>query len=228
MSSVNLEILDLGTISYQQALAIQKRAQEQLICDGISEKIFFCEHPPTLTYGASTELEQVLLKSEAQIRDSGLVLCQTDRGGNITYHGPGQLLIYPILKISLRKADVDWYLRTLEKIVIKTLLGFQVESLCIPSRTGIWTSPTQKICSLGVRFSRWCSMHGLSINLTKNSEQGFKLIHPCGILGVSASSIEACTGLAPDRQQVIKSLSDNLISSFYDEFKLRFKLELAK
>lgn len=211
-------ITDLGTdIDYQQAWDLQKDCQNKLINKLGPESILFCEHSPTLTYGSSAELEKVLLISKQELDNKNIKLIKSDRGGNITYHGPGQLVCYPIIDLSIRRPDINYYLRTIEKIVLKTLFSLGIQASCIKDKTGIWTSENEKICSIGVRFSRWCSMHGFSLNLRSNCQQGFSLIHPCGMNNITASSIQSCTGLAPDRQQVIDLLTENILQSFYTE-----------
>ncbi len=202
-------------VCYVESWDLQKQLQQKLIEGTGPEHILFCEHSPTLTYGSSAKLEEVLLCTPESLRKQNIELVKTDRGGNITYHGPGQLVCYLIMNLTLRKPDVDHYLRSIEAVLIKSLSQLAVKATCIPNKTGIWTSESQKICSIGVRFSRWCSMHGFSLNLSSECYQGFSLINACGMNNITATSIQECTGLAPDRQQVIDLLTENILQYFY-------------
>lgn len=198
----------------------QRELQQALVSGSKQEAILFCEHTPILTYGSSSELHKVLLASPLELERAGIKLSKTDRGGNITYHGPGQLVCYLILDLKKRKQDVSWYLRSLEQAVIELLSSYEVVAMTMPEQTGVWTSKSQKICSIGVRISRWCCMHGIALNIEQSALQGFKQIVPCGISGAEAVSIQDFTDLIPDRPVLIERLSKILLKRFYTDFHL--------
>ena len=195
----HLVIRDLGRCSYQYAWEIQKDLQRKLI-DGVGqETLLLCEHDPVITLGTSAK-DQHLLVSQARLEELGVSITKTERGGDITYHGPGQLVAYPLLDLRNKRRDVGWYMRSLEQAVINTLRHFDIEGIQVPGKTGVWTKPTvnaidfqpRKVASIGVRISRWCTMHGLALNVYRHPEapDGFSLITPCGLHGVEMSWLE--------------------------------------
>lgn len=221
--AISIKIEDLGIIKYQDAWDKQRKVQSELISGSNSEAILFCEHPLVLTYGSSSELSEVLLSSQEVLAHKGVEIIKTDRGGNITSHGPGQLVTYLILDLKKRRQDVSWYLRSLEDSIIELLLSYKIEAMTIPSQTGVWFSKNEKICSIGIRISRWCTMHGLALNISSVSEIGFKDIIPCGIGGARAISIEAINGKIPSRNELISSLSSILLRKFFEDFSLSYQ-----
>lgn len=211
---------NLGVIDYQLAWDLQRQIQSDLIRGSQQEAFLFCEHPPVLSYGSSCELSSVLLTKTEELQRKGIQLIKTDRGGNITYHGPGQLVCYIMIDLKKRRQDVSWYLRSLEQAVLELLSSHGVKAFCVPAKTGVWTSDTDKICSIGVRISRWCTMHGLSLNFSRVGENGFKDIIPCGISDAKATSIEAFKGDSPPVNELIEQLSAIFVQRFYSDFSL--------
>lgn len=171
----------LGRISYQDALAVQEDERKN-IGDKLGT-VFFLEHHPIITYGKSKGKENLLSESDIEI-------VETNRGGDITYHGPGQLVCYPIINLKKIKTDVHWYMRTLEKIIIEYLSTLNIIGFQIEGKTGVWVNDDKKIASIGVHFSRWVSMHGFSLNLKKVPPFGFDLINPCGFKSESIEWVE--------------------------------------
>lgn len=223
--TIALKIEDQGLIDYQQAWELQRELQSALIGGSNREALVFCEHHPVLTYGGSSELARVLLAKPEELQQKSISLFKTDRGGNITFHGPGQLICYLIIDLKKRRQDVAWYLRTLEQAIVELLSQYHIKAFCLPSKTGVWVSETTKICSIGIRISRWCCMHGISLNLSKGSEQGFEQIIPCGIEGAKVTSIESLIGRSPSQSEVIERLSDILLKLLYENFGLPYQLE---
>lgn len=222
---IALCIEDLGILDYQEAWDKQRLLQSNLVAGSNKEFFLFCEHPPVLSYGSSTDLSQVLRSEVNRLKSEGIQLIKSDRGGNITYHGPGQLVCYAILDLRKRHQDVSWFLRSIEGIVIDLLKSYKIESFVIPSQTGVWTSKKDKICAIGIRISRWCTMHGFALNLGRSSESGFNHIVPCGIQNSEAVSIESITGKSPPKKELIEGISALLIKAFYEDFNLNYQLE---
>lgn len=195
-SDTPIEVLYLGRTRYSETWELQKKLQRELI-DGIgAEKLLLCEHHPVVTTGKSTKAGNLLI-SEELLRAKNIELFAVERGGDVTYHGPGQIVGYPILNLNHYRRDVAWYMRTLEQVIIELLQQFGVPGERRDGRTGVWTkpsydgtvSPERKIASIGVRISRWCTMHGFALNVL-DCTQGFSNINPCGFTDIEVTSIE--------------------------------------
>lgn len=195
--------LSLGLTPYHEAWELQQQFQQQLISGSNSEQIITCEHPLVITLGRSAKRENILLP-EATLAAAGIQVLEIERGGDVTLHNPGQLVIYPILNLTNYRRDVGWYLRSLEEIVIRTLFTIGLEGFRITGRTGVWVRSTdgvsRKIASIGVRISRWCTLHGLAFNIN-NDLNHFSLIHPCGFREIEMTSVarEMAKGQLPSR-----------------------------
>ncbi|RIL10684.1 MAG: hydrolase, partial [Proteobacteria bacterium] len=195
-----LEWIDLGLCRYQLAWELQKKRQSALIDGSGAECAIICEHLPVITLGRSTKASSLLVP-EAAIAEKGIELFEVERGGDATYHGPGQLILYPILNLNLRKRDVGWYMRSLEQVILDLLDHFGIKGVRVPGKTGVWTEKIgndslkagKKIASLGVRISRWCTLHGISLNVG-GSLDGFSLINPCGFSDITVTSMSAELG----------------------------------
>lgn len=183
-----LRVLELGLKPYREVWDLQKKLQAELIAGTGEQTLIICEHSPVITLGTSAEASNVLAR-EDELKTHGIEVIKIERGGDVTYHGPGQLVAYPILNLNYYRRDVDWYLRQLEQIIIDTLADCGVTGMRIPGKTGVWTSDTKKIASIGVRLSRWCTMHGLSLNV-QDCSVGFNLINPCGFRDIEMTSLE--------------------------------------
>ncbi len=190
---------DLGRVSYQKAWDYQqqlldqaialKRHNRQLSASDADWKqqqhhLLFCDHPPVYTLGKSGKKEHLLL-NEIQLNEQGFEFFKINRGGDITYHGPGQVIAYPIFDLEEFFTDVHRYVRTLEEVVIRMLAEYGIEGGREDGYTGVWlagtaSSPKRKICAIGVHLSRWVSMHGFALNVKTNLGH-FKNIVPCGI-----------------------------------------------
>jgi lipoate-protein ligase B len=194
------EIRDLGLIDYDAAWALQKERQRGLIDSTSDEVLFICEHPPVITLGNGANVEN-LLASEESLAARGISVRRVERGGDVTFHGPGQLVAYPIVDLRRRKTDVGWYMRLLESCIITALKACNIQATQIAGKTGVWvlddSAPGavggRKIASIGVRLSRWCTMHGLALYLTPQL-QGFNQINPCGMPGIEVTSVEQLGG----------------------------------
>jgi len=177
--------------------------------------LLFCEHPPTYTLGKSGRPEHLLL-DEAGLAAHGATFHRINRGGDITFHGPGQLVAYPILDLENFRPDIHWYLRALEEAVIRTLAEYGLAAGRIAGLTGVWLGwepgapDPRKICALGVRCSRWTTLHGLALNVNTDLRY-FDYIVPCGIADKAVTSLQAELGRALDLADVQTRLQAQLL-----------------
>ena len=187
----SLLITDLGLISWADAYALQQRLVGARKAGAISDVFLLCEHPHVITFGRNANRAN-LLASEHVLRQKGVELHATNRGGDVTYHGPGQIVGYPILNLNYIKRDVGWYVRTLEEAMIRASADFGVTAFRVAGKTGIWvqTGETEeKLAAIGVHISRWITSHGFAFNVSTDLGY-FDLIVPCGIVGRKATSLE--------------------------------------
>src|SRR5579859_5217289 len=183
---------DLGTIGYRQAWAVQERAHEEVLAGG-EERVFFVEHPPVITFGRRPNIARNLLASNEQLAKLGVEVVQSDRGGDITFHGPGQLVAYPIIRLNDHGFSVGGYVHTLERVIVATLDELGIRSSSDPAAVGVWTDvpscgSSGKICAIGVRIKRGVSLHGIALNVTTDLSY-FDLIVPCGLQGRGVTSM---------------------------------------
>ena len=232
-----IKVIDLGQIDYQEGWDYQEKLFKEVIDLKLANRdkpeaeqvltpnyVLFCEHPHVYTLGKSGKQENLLL-DEAGLEDKEATYYKINRGGDITYHGPGQLVCYPILDLDNFFEDIHKYLRFLEEAVIKTLAEYQVNAGRIDGLTGVWIdydNPTagnpRKICAMGVRSSRWVTMHGLALNVNTNLEY-FKNIIPCGIDDKAVTSIEKEVGQPVD----LKEVQSKLLKHISDLFEMEVK-----
>lgn len=183
-------------------------------------ELLLVEHAPVVTISNRAGAQANLLASPELLARSGVSVAKTDRGGDITYHGPGQLVAYPILDLNLLNLGLHDYMRLLEEVVIRVCRRFGVETVRDPKATGVWTvrdgQPYAKIGAMGVRVRKWISMHGLALNVTTNLDH-FKLIVPCGLVGRPVTSLSnelgACCPEMPEVEQVLVQEFEQLLSA---------------
>ncbi|MBG81419.1 MAG: hypothetical protein CMJ39_12025 [Phycisphaerae bacterium] len=211
-ADIRIEVINLGRMSYVQALAEQRRRQQEVIADRQSTTprmdLLVVEHdPPVITISNRPGARDHLLATDEQLRDRGVEIQATDRGGDITWHGPGQIVMYPILDLNRLGLRLHCYLRWLEDVVIKTLSHYGIEGHRDPDATGVWVGdPARKICAFGVRVSRWVTMHGLALNVNPDLSF-FNLIVPCGLVDRGVTSINAeLGGAGPTFDEVLDIL----------------------
>jgi lipoyl(octanoyl) transferase len=188
--------VDLGSIGYERAWDLQKRIVAARKLALIPDALLLCEHPHVITMGRNGHSEH-LLASEQMLRERNVEFHATNRGGDITYHGPGQIVAYPILNLSEIRRDVGWYVRQLEEAMIRTSTEYGITAERREGRTGIWVEVTdaegesteEKLGAIGVHISRWVTSHGLAYNVTTDLSY-FDLIVPCGIAGKRATSLK--------------------------------------
>jgi len=195
----NCSIVDLGLMGYAEAWALQKRVVAARKAGAISDVLLFCEHPHVITLGRNGKRDH-LLASESVLRQKGVEFHETDRGGDITYHGPGQIVGYPILDLGGIRRDVHWYVRMLEEAMIRATADFEILAERVAGKTGIWvrgggadSGAEEKLGAIGVHISRWVTSHGFAYNVTTDLRY-FDLIVPCGIAERKATSLEKLLG----------------------------------
>jgi lipoyl(octanoyl) transferase len=225
---------DLGRIGYKEAWDMQERFFDEIVQRKLANRLLqrdeqfpprhyllFCEHPPVYTLGRSGDESNLLVK-EDKLEQIGATFYRNNRGGDITYHGPGQIVGYPILDLDHFFTDIHKYLRFLEEAVILTLSEYGIQAGRYPGLTGVWLNPedesrARKICAMGVRCSRWVTMHGFAFNV--NTELGyFNHIVPCGITDKKVTSMELELGKKADIDEVKQRLKDHLASLFEMEY----------
>ena len=205
--AIAYNIIDLGISEFKDTWNLQKELQEKRILGEIEDQLILVEHPAVYTLGKNASKDHILKKKE------GVSVIQTDRGGNITFHGPGQLVGYPILDLNFYKRSITWYMRELEQLMIDVLKEYGIEGSTKKGFTGTWVKD-HKIAALGVRISRWVTMHGFSLNINPDLNY-YQDIIPCGIQGYGVTSMAMIMGEeAPSMDEVkIKMI---------DYFKNRF------
>jgi lipoyl(octanoyl) transferase len=212
MSELSISVVDLGRLDYSAALALQQQVSALRQQESIGDVLLLVEHPPVLTLGRNAHGEHVVAGDEF-LAQRGIALFETNRGGDVTYHGPGQLVGYPILHLRrfTPPLGIVEYLRKLEEVLIRACADYGILTQRAPGRAGVWTMPggavaEKKIAALGVHVARWVTTHGFALNVTTDLND-FALIVPCGIRDRGVTSIEAEVDAAPALGQVANSVS---------------------
>ena len=205
--AIAYNIIDLGISEFKDTWNLQKELQEKRILGEIEDQLILVEHPAVYTLGKNASKEHILKRKE------GVSVIQTDRGGNITFHGPGQLVGYPILDLNFYKRSITWYMRELEQLMIDVLKEYGIEGSTKKGLTGTWVKD-HKIAALGVRISRWVTMHGFSLNISPDLSY-YQDIIPCGIQEYGVTSMAMIMG------EEVPSM-DEVKLKMVDYFKNRF------
>jgi lipoyl(octanoyl) transferase len=209
-------IVDLGMIGYAEGYALQKRIVAARKAGAIEDVLLLCEHLPVITQGRNGRPEH-LLASEHLLRQRNVEFFETSRGGDVTFHGPGQIVGYPILHLAPIRKDIVWFVRMLEEVMIRTTNEFGLIAHRESGKTGVWVGPggnledpalaaSEKIGAIGVHISRWVTSHGFAYNVSTDLRY-FDLIVPCGIAGRKATSLEKLLGRAVHPQEVSPRLA---------------------
>ncbi|MBS1842531.1 MAG: lipoyl(octanoyl) transferase LipB [Acidobacteria bacterium] len=212
--------VDLGLVPYAEAYELQKRIVAARKLGAIEDAILFCEHPPVITQGRNGKREH-LLASENVLRQKGVEFFETSRGGDVTYHGPGQIVAYPILNLGAIRRDVVWYVRQLEEAMIRATAEFGIAAGREAGKTGVWAGEdkaSEKLGAIGVHISRWVTSHGLAYNVSTDL-RNFELIVPCGIADRKATSLEKLLGRSVKLAEVKPKLAKYLGDVFGFELK---------
>jgi lipoyl(octanoyl) transferase len=246
-------IVELGLIGYAEAYALQKRVVAARKVEAIGDVLLVCEHTPVITQGRNGKREHLLV-SENVLRQRNVEFYESSRGGDVTYHGPGQLVGYPILQLGAIRKDVVWYVRMLEEVMIRASAEFGVSAHREEGKTGIWVRgeekeftqssqrtqsarreerAAEKLGAIGVHISRWVTSHGFAYNVATDL-RNFDLIVPCGIAGRKATSLEKLLGRGVKVSEVAPKMTRHFGDVFGFEMaagsreELLEKLEMAE
>ena len=191
----DLEVRRLGVVSYDEALAMQRALVEERRAGSIPDVLLLLQHPPVITLGVKTASSRAnIVATPERLSELGVETHETGRGGDVTYHGPGQIVGYPIVDLKPDRCDVHRYVRDLEEVMIRVCGDYGLSAGRIAGLTGTWIG-AEKIGAIGVRISRWITSHGFAFNVSTNLDH-FKLIVPCGITDRGVTSLERATGRA--------------------------------
>jgi lipoate-protein ligase B len=214
-----MQVLDIGTSPYRDAWTFQEKNHAEVL-EGGEERLILVEHPPVITFGRRGEIDgqKNLLASQDLLKKLGVEVVQSDRGGDVTFHGPGQIVVYPIIRLNDHALSVGGYVRKLEQIVIATLKNFGINATKDEAGVGVWArepnSELAKVCAIGVRIRGGTSLHGIALNV-ETDLRFFDLIVPCGLTGKHATSLRKILG---DKTPDIESVKKNLIAQFLENF----------
>ncbi len=212
-------VYELGLVDYCRGLLLQERLLNSRKCGAISDVLLLLQHPSVFTIGHSGIVENIIVSEETLVKE-GVPVFYTNRGGDVTYHGPGQLVGYPILNLREDGLTVHQYVWNLEEVVIRTLSDFGIGGQRVSKRRGVWVGE-EKVCALGLRVSGQVSMHGFALNVNTNLKY-FTYIIPCGITGASITSVSKLVG----HEVEIGEIQENLLRHFSQVF--RFTLEYGE
>jgi lipoyl(octanoyl) transferase len=222
-----LLVVDLGLMEYGAAWELQRRVAAARKSGAIPDVLLLCEHPHVITLGRSGKISN-LRASDSILRQMGVSFIETDRGGDITYHGPGQLVGYPILNLAEIRRDVAWYVRSLEEAMIRATAEFGIDSKRVAGHTGVWVDvppdgkeveeieevkDEEKLAAIGVHLSRWVTSHGFAYNVSTDLRY-FDLIVPCGIAGKRATSLEKLLDRRLELREVAPRIASHLGTIF--------------
>lgn len=207
----SIEIIRPGTLAYPQALALQVARRTAVERGEASSALFLLEHPPVITLGRNAHAENVLLDA-SRLAGLGVSLSPTDRGGDVTYHGPGQLVAYPILNLVHWKQSVRWYLRALEEVLIRLLARYGLHGERVPPYTGVWVNGA-KVAAIGIGIHNWVTFHGSALNLDPDVRH-FQLIVPCGIPDKPVTTLAALLPTPPTMHELMAAYETEFLDFF--------------
>lgn len=214
---MELIVSDKGLVEYGEMLELQRRLFSEMVNKKRDkfpvekEYLLLVEHKPVITLGKHADTDNLLLPEDV-LHKRGVGLFHIERGGDVTYHGPGQLVVYPLIDLEAHRLGVKDYVSLLEEVVIRTLAAFGIDGKRVSGASGVWlgtgTSTERKICALGVKCSRFITMHGLALNVTTDLD-GFRMINPCGFVDKAVTSMQKELGYEPDMPNVKKEIVSN-------------------
>jgi len=222
-------LVDLGLIAYGPAWELQQQLVEARKANALPDVLLFCEHPHVITLGRNGKMEH-LRASRHVLQQMNVDLHPSDRGGDITYHGPGQVVAYPILDLAEHRRDVRWYVEQLEEVMIRTTKDFGIAAKRVEGEHGAWIdgrASEEKIGALGVHMSRWVTSHGLAYNVRTDLGY-FDLIVPCGIRGKGVTSLERALGRRVRMEEVRERLASNFSAVFDHNLQQTTHAQLAE
>ncbi|MCX5713336.1 MAG: lipoyl(octanoyl) transferase LipB [Candidatus Omnitrophica bacterium] len=202
---MDCEVFDLGLTDYENSWQFQKEILLKVKSGLYPFALIFCRHYPVITLGRLAKKDNILVTDD-ELKTKGIKVLEIERGGEVTYHGPGQLTVYPIFNFKYLKKDIHWFLRELERTIILSLADFGLRARQRPGLTGVWMDEG-KIASIGIAVKSWISFHGLSINIKDNDLDNFRLIRPCG-MDIKMVSMENAAGKTIQINDVKEALLD--------------------
>jgi lipoyl(octanoyl) transferase len=225
----SLDVRRLGRVPYEEALELQRGLVEDRRAGRIPDTLLLLEHPHVVTLGVRGSGRANILATPALLAERGVSVFEAGRGGDVTYHGPGQIVGYPVIDLRPDRQDVHRYVRDLEEVLIRACADFGIVAARIPGLTGAWVNrvdgassngrmPLEKIAAIGVRISRWITSHGFAFNVNVDLDF-FQLIVPCGIQEYGVTSLQALLGHPFD----IKAVENRLVEHFVDVFERETK-----
>jgi lipoyl(octanoyl) transferase len=211
-----IEVRRLGIVPYAEALELQRQLVERRKAGEIADQLLLLQHPPVITLGVKARNDRShVLASADSLSMRGVEIFESGRGGDVTFHGPGQIVGYPILDLRPDRCDVHRYVRDLEEVLIRTLSRFGVDADRARGLTGVWVG-TNKVAAIGVRIARWITSHGFALNVNTDLSH-FDLIVPCGIHDRGVTSLQQIL----DRTVELDTVQSAIVSAFSDVFRVR-------
>ena len=216
---MRFKVFDLGLLDYKQAWDFQRETFLSVRNGSLDSALILCRHYPAITMSRMSNRQNILL-SEQELNNKGISLHTIERGGDVTYHGPGQITLYPVFNLEYFKKDIHWFLNNLEEVAIKALGLAGIKSGRSPGRTGAWVG-NKKIASVGIAIKNWVTFHGLTINVSRHDLSNFSFIRPCGM------DIEmTCAEKLLNRPVDISRLEKTVVESAFNTFNI-LKKEMA-
>lgn len=209
--AMEFKVLDLGLTDYKESYRLQEETFENVRRGTLESALMLCQHNPVITMGRAAKSSNILIGPE-ELKKQGIMTYKIERGGDVTYHGPGQLTAYPVFNLNHWKKDIHFFLRQLEAAIMGLLDKFGIKSQTRSGLTGVWVEQ-KKIASIGISIRNWITFHGLSINITDNDLDNFRLIRPCG-MDIEMTSLETILGKSIEINTVKKHLISQLRGTF--------------
>ena len=209
-------VIDIDLIDYRRAWDFQRELVTAKVKSDLPDILILLEHNPVITLGRRGNRQHILASPEV-LTAEGIQVCHVERGGEVTYHGPGQIVGYPILNLRNWRRDISWYISSLEEVLIRTLGDFGIEGTRNRINIGVWGGDS-KIASIGVAITRWITYHGFSLNVSPNMNH-YSLITPCGLEGIEITSLRKLLGKEPDHRRVRGSISRHFQQVFEMELE---------
>jgi lipoyl(octanoyl) transferase len=216
---VEIAVFDLGLVDFFKAREFQKEIFGRVRGSAFPGALILCRHYPVITLGRASRPDSVVA-TPRELKERGIPVYEIERGGDATYHGPGQVTAYPVLDLRYFKKDIHWFLRQLEEAVIGVLSDYGLSGSREPGRTGVWVNG-DKIASIGIAIRHWITFHGVSVNVKKEDQSNFGLIRPCG-MDITMTCMEAALGREVDTEDVKNNLMRHCLKGgkLYDESNL--------
>ena len=211
---MNVKIINLGMIDYLESWNIQKELLQRRINNEMGDVFIILEHPPVITIGKTGKKENVLADKEVLSRES-IKIFYTDRGGDVTLHCPGQIVVYPIINLKDLKCDLHWYMKKLEHVIISLMNEYCVHAFTREGLTGVWTAGG-KIASIGIGVREWVTFHGVSLNVSPDLKY-FSYVKPCGLDDVKMTSMEEFLKSSVDMEEVKTRLMEIFVKEMHDK-----------